>query len=407
MSRKRQSSPIPFFKLQCWMMSDLLEYQKAITHHKDRKARLHKEIKLEESSEEKRKIAKEIQESSIHQLIYKLMIRNLKEIADGMAWRLFNYKRTALDIVGATKQESAIHFSTGLEREIFELTKYCYESRIALLNDLTSIIDVGDITVRNPDGKLEFHEIKGSKSSNLRIQRQDEKQKRAVKFLNDGFYKDGERTYRIENIDIASDNYLNGVLNVLKDAKNKGYSSNVLSKYLIVECSYVDLFNGQYSVERVKEKSRNIRKCWDPKEEVVTLSNIMRLKLYPRLYAPYSIFPFPEDICIDLISGRAMVFSHINISKIIEILQNNNWGVVRETSSVPVLGGPSCSSFLTLTRGDFRMPLVGSEIIRIGFEFMKVNTILDKLEWIFKKSSIDKRDETWFANLSSDKEIWD
>lgn len=405
-SRRRHNSPISFVKLQYWMMSDLIEYQDAIIHHKTRKAELHEVIRLEENLEKKRKVAEEIQESSIHQLIYKLMIRNLKEIADGMAWRLFNYKRAVLDIAGATKQENAMHFSKGLEREISELMKYCYYGRIALLNDLTSIIDIGDITVKNPDGRFEFHEIKGSNSKSPRIERQREKQERATKILNDGLYENGGTTYRIVDIDIALHNYLNSVLNVLKDAKSKGYSSNVLSKYLIVECIYVDLLDGSCSVEKVQQKSKNIRKCWDSKEEIFTLSNVMRLKLYPRMYAPYSIFPFPEDICVDLISGRAMLFSHINISKIIKILKESDWGVVRENTLIPVLGGPACSSFLTLTRGDFRMPLVASEIIRIGFEFLKVHTLLAKLDQVFKKSSIDKKNEMWLGNLLGDKEIW-
>lgn len=405
-SRRRQTNPIAFYKLQQWMMLDLLEYQEGTNHHKERKAELNVQLKLETDTEVRKNLINDIQESNIHQLVYKIMQRNVREIVDGMVWRLFNYKRAWLGVFASTKKNTYIQLSKGLEIELSELVKYCYYGRIALLNDLSTLIDVGDVTVRNPDGKFEFHEIKGSGKNTERTLRQEEKQRKAVDFINNGYYKEADRVYRLIDLDITYDTYLKPVLNIIKEAKNKGYSSNVISKYLIVECDYIDLLNEKNSVEHVKEKSNNIRKCWDSRNMVTTLSNIHRLKSYPRLYAPYSIFPYPEDICMDLISGRAMLYAHINFSQIIEILKKNDWDVSTESSSDTFWGGQKCIFPLTVSRGEFKMPIPGSNLVRIGFEFMKMKTLLDQFDMIFQESSKKKENETWLINVPREKEVW-
>lgn len=406
MSRKRQSSPICLYKLQQWILSDLLYHGRVMDDLKGRKAELDGALKSATEPKKKMELGEQLREAKLQELIFRLMQRHLTEIVDGMVWRLFNFNRAALNVVACTKQKGRLQLTKGLEAELSELVDHCYNGRIALLNDLSSLIDVGDVTVKSSDGSFEFYEIKTSMQGSERAERQKQKHERAVRFLNDGCYEENGRLHRLVDVDIAPDNYLARVLHIVKEAKRNGHCAYVLSKYLIVECDYVDLLTDPADIERVKEKRKRITNCWDPRDRVLTFSNTFRLRHYPRVYAPYSVFPYPADICVDLITGRAMLFGLINMSRIIEILRASNWDVREEVAPDSFFGGPKSFHVLTLHRGRFHTTVTGSDLVRMGYEFMKLNTLLRKYEAVYEKSSQDKKTETWLPNILREKEVW-
>jgi hypothetical protein len=405
-SRRESTSAIRYHKLQQWLLLDVLEYQGGTCHHRERKKEFSEMIRGERNEEKKRGLISELQESGIQQVMYKIMLRNVRDIVDGMAWRLFDFNRAKLTILGSSKSNLSIQLSRGLELELAELVKYCYYGRIALLNDLTSVIDVGDVTVRNADGTFEFHEIKASGRRTPRTERQARKQARAVEFINRGSYEEDGQSYRLVNLDIAHETHLPKVYNVIKEAKAKGYCGNVVSKYLIVECAYVDMFSSGDALEDCQRKGANIRKCWDPADKLLILSNLHRLRLRLRLFPPYSIFPYPEDICVDLMSGRALLFALVNYSAVLRILRRAGWVVREAIESESFMGGPPSVQVLELKRGAFKTSMTGGDLLALGLEFVKMDTLLRRLEASYDLSSRRKKNEIWCTNISSEKTVW-
>jgi hypothetical protein len=334
------------------------------------------------------------------------MIRNIRDIVDGMAWRLFDFNRARLTIVSSTKSNLSIQVSKGLETELTELAEYCYNGSIALLNDLTSLIDVGDVTVKNADGKFEFHEIKTSKKKTPRTERQKIKHTRAVEFINKGFYEHEGRSYRLVNLDIPHDNYLGKVLNVIKEAKVKGYNANVISKYLIVECIYVDMLGNGDNLEDCQRKGANIKKCWDPKDKLLVLSNLFRLRFRLRLFPPYSIFPHPEDICVDLMSGRALLFVHINYSAVLRIIRQADWDIREEIESESFFGAPPSVQILELRKGHFKTSMTAGDLFALGMEFVKLDMLVNRFQKTYDLSSRRKKKEIWYMNNPLEKQVW-
>lgn len=404
--RRKPPSPIRYYKLQQWLLLDFLEYQGGAFHHRERKKELSQTIQANTDEEKKRKLVSELEDSGVQQVIYKIMMRNLRDIVDGMAWRLFDFNRAWLTIVGFTKTNLSIQLSKGLEIELGELAKYCYYGRIALLNDLTSIIDVGDVTVRNADGRFEFHEIKASKRKTPRTDRQTSKHTRAVEFINRGSYEQDGQYYRLVNLDIIHDTHLRQVYNVIKEAKAKGYSCNVISKYLIVECAYVEMLSSRGTLEDRKRKGTNVRKCWGSEDKVIMLSNLFRLRSRWRLLPPYSIFPYSEEICVDLMSCKALLFAHVNYSVVLRILREAGWDVRERIESESFLGGPPSIQVLELARRPFKTYMTAGDLLALGLEFVKMETLLHRLEASYDLSAQWKKNEVWCTYIPSEKNVW-
>ena len=162
-SRRRLNNKLSMLKLQMSLYHDLFSSQKV-------KQICNRIIK------DPQKIKDYIDEENFHvfdlkTIKYQLEEENvvckaLSEIADGHLWRIFNFNRPLIYVMGSRPSSGYLNFDTGFMTEVYTWLTSINNPNVAkfLINDLTNYARLGDITIQYKDGSIELKEIKAGKS---------------------------------------------------------------------------------------------------------------------------------------------------------------------------------------------------------------------------------------------------
>ena len=95
--------------------------------------------------------------------IYERIWRQLKSIADALAWKVFGYQRNIIVALSRADAPGPMYGKTGLAAELEAIdTAWRENGEFVLHHDLTNVIRVGDITVLDRDGWAWLREIKSN-----------------------------------------------------------------------------------------------------------------------------------------------------------------------------------------------------------------------------------------------------
>lgn len=86
---------------------------------------------------------------------------------------ILDYNRAWIGVLGDKEPIGKIEPSTSLLNELTELYNHTVtDDNLALLNDITNVIRISDITLRTRNGKYALHEVKSSDRQNKRTKKQ-------------------------------------------------------------------------------------------------------------------------------------------------------------------------------------------------------------------------------------------
>jgi hypothetical protein len=138
--------------------------------------------------------------------------------------------------------------------------------------------------------------------------------------------------------------------------------------------------------------------------------------------APYSIFPFSDEICIKLMTWEIIINTYINIDLYIDIYKKNGWEVekVDSKSNFKNISNKvkkqswlfweekTDDTYLIIRKNGYFQTIPVLEIFRICFEFISPNSILMYSEEQYKKALKEKnREDKWYAiNFTNDNNIF-
>lgn len=148
-SRNNFKNRLAMFKLQLWILDDYVGNIKLIDQLKIDINNVEAEIKNGNNQESvdkinylKRKISD-----------FEHLNRILKDVMDGVAWRSFGFNRAILYLLADKESIKVLRPDEGLINSILVLSEmFMNPQKTAILNDLTSFLRVGDITVLNENG---------------------------------------------------------------------------------------------------------------------------------------------------------------------------------------------------------------------------------------------------------------
>lgn len=179
--RKRLSNAWALYKVQESLLSDTIkaqDYQKLCDENintiKNDISALADEKNIEELKGKNIEIIDWTRTRKFSQLIRKT-VRNL---GDCIAWKLLDYNRAWIGVLGNKEPIGKIETSDSLLRELTELYNHTMtDNNLALLNDLTNVIRVSDIIVKTRNGEYALQEIKSStiKTKELRNRKKQER----------------------------------------------------------------------------------------------------------------------------------------------------------------------------------------------------------------------------------------
>ncbi|MCU7731088.1 hypothetical protein ODJ79_45875 [Actinoplanes sp. KI2] len=105
--------------------------------------------------------------------VYERIWRQLKTVADALAWKAFHYDRAIIIALSRAQAPGMMYGKTGLAKELETIeTAWHDEHQFVLHHDLTNVIRVGDLTVFDHDGYAWLREIKTNENRRVRAQDQ-------------------------------------------------------------------------------------------------------------------------------------------------------------------------------------------------------------------------------------------
>ncbi len=130
-SRVRRRSPLPLFKLQMHLVQDLVLAEKAIAGYKEK--RRERQANVTAGAPDKEQLEQEIRwiERELH--FHEAEYRAIRDIADGIAWRLFDYDRAILTELANRTASKHINLE-GIEAELHEFGQVFNSKLTALSN---------------------------------------------------------------------------------------------------------------------------------------------------------------------------------------------------------------------------------------------------------------------------------
>ncbi len=379
----RRMDPLPLFKLQLNLVNDLVVAEKAISEYKQRKEE--RESKISAGATNKDELQMEIRqiEREIHH--NKAECRAIRDIADGIAWRLFEYDRAVLSQLA--NRAGALHINLGgFETELHEFGEV-FNSRegIAILNDLTHFLKRGDITIRKDTGTFEIVEVKTSQKRGGRITRQKQDLHRIIEFFNTGQRNEGDNRLVISELEIRPETFHANIQNLMAKAQKKGAVAERIGEHLIIECT--DFTAEPFDSELLKlivNKARDWAEEWRKRGDIVMDFWNQDKYLDVRNYAPYSVFPYPDAVRIKLITGALFLVAYVNISALLRYFEQKGWSIIKTPQQLAEewerSGKTNDFGLAILKKGHFVCEIPWPWVGRMGFEFLKPRTIVDAME---------------------------
>lgn len=411
-SRKKINNKMAMFKLQTNILMDIINNVKIIDEYNNQFTEL--ETKKETSIITQDEYDSDLIfiKSQLHS--YDIINIALREIVDGIVWRYFNYNRAILYLLADKEPLGPLRPDKGVIESLYHFAEvFLSPDNVAIFNDISNFLRVGDITAIKNDGNIELIEIKASGGrGGGRITRQKKRMAEIVEFINIGITEYNGLKFNIMDSELKQKYYLNEFLDSIRRARFRGYDSILIGNHLIIqvidfgkidkEMNYIDYFEKRHA---------SIREKWQRDNDVVMSSFMIDKLEYSRNYIPYSILPFDVDICTDIIIGRLSVLISFNYSEIFRMIAKSGWKLIdsflfKSESELKQLEGKDVNDvpILVIRKGDLTIRVPSAHFGRLHFEFWSPKTLINHLEELYKLGPQDY--DAPFINFTDDQRIW-
>ncbi len=229
--------------------------------------------------------------------ITKRLILVLTQIADSIVWRALDYDRVRIQLLSEHSRtghlDDTVHDDLAAAEEIVR-----QPGAIVLLNDVSSILRHGDLTVVRGDS-IEIVETKYGTASrkSRRAGRQRRRLESLVSFLNTGVRESEEgRKDFIIRANLPIHTYHHELEQTIKEARRTGYSQKTLGSCLEIEA---------FCPVSYPNVSDAIRPLGDS-ESLLGVTNWLWRDELEIQCAPYGVFPLDDESCFDLIRGDVL-----------------------------------------------------------------------------------------------------
>ena len=415
-SRKRKYNKLSMFKLQLNILEDIIKNCKHIDEYKKRLNEIN--IGIKENKDKKRTYHSDLEwiESEVYTLIH--LNRILKEIVDGIVWRNFNFNRAILYLLADKEPIENLKVDEGLISSIYRFSDiFLDQETFAILNDISNFIRVGDITVINKDGDIEFIEVKsgkkkGPRKKNPRVRRQKKYMEELVEFLNTGVGEYDGKKLKILDSKTRQVNHLNLLKESIQKARTKGQSSELIGNYMVIHViDYGKINNPESIIKYINSRHKSVKQKWDSKNDFYFVFNFSEKLIFSKNYVPHSIFPFDVETCADILMGKLSIFAILNLSEIKRIFEKYGWEVVdsildriKEENHDTIADFARRCSF-KISKGGLTIVIPPNSIGRIPFEMLSPKAILVELDKMYDEGeNIDCNSRLW--NYLDDQKIW-
>jgi hypothetical protein len=410
-SKKRIDNKWSMFKLQLNIFQDIVGNIKAIDDYK--------KLVIKNTKDEKEGTITrddfENEKEHINSQIYSHTIINkaLREIVDGIVWKYFSHSRAILYMLADKQPIETIRPDEGTINNLYEFADvFLEDDAVAIYNDITNFLRIGDVTKINKDNTIEIIEVKANKKRGGRIIRQKDKMSEIVEFFNTGFTNYDGKILKIVNSNLKQTNYLSLLRNAIQKAKHHGFESLLIGKYLILEIIDLSKGKGDKSISYFESRHKSVREEWERGDDFIHPYFFIDKMDYSKNCAPFSIYPFDIETCADIMMGKIMIRALFNFTEVLRIIKRAGWNIddaliLRSENEIKSLKGKEIKdvSFLKVSKGPLIFDVPPSFIARIQFELLSPTTMIGQFEELYNKGP-QKEFEYLLTNYTDEQRIW-
>jgi hypothetical protein len=235
------------------------------------------------------------------------LIAVVKRIVDAMAWRYLGFNRVALQLLSEHQQTGHIDDTIDLD---FAVAKQAVDSdgSIVIINDLTTALRYGDVTVINKDSihVIENKTGKGSRRSG-HTSTQKKRLNEMLRFINLGVREVNGRRDFILSLDTEVKTHHGAIDSLLSECRSQGCATAYLSDCLAVRALYYN-FDGDVTVPETP--------LFSGVTYLLPFNNLQIFENLPPRFAPYGIFPLSHRNCFDLLTGNIILVAALNLENL-------------------------------------------------------------------------------------------
>lgn len=406
LSRIRFNNKLAMMRIQLQLMQDIIQCQNEIVMYKDvmkNPSNIEKYIKPDDvvSNDDLKNSNRKIN-------IQKVLIKSLRDIADGHLWRIFNYNRSLMHQMGRQPGTGYISIESGGLNELYAWADSILDKDIShfILNELTNSAKIGDVIIKRSNGHIEVTEIKSSdlrsgRKQKERLQKQEKRLKNFESLANTGIGDIQGVPGKIITIPVAYKTSLEVLVKLLTEANKKGISGKKIGNYLSMVCA-------DYSIKIEEKRVMNCFKkyavnCKSKSDRILNIDTSIRNRYSPN-FTPLSIFPIPVNYIADLLLGKKQIFYSVNISEIFRIFEKHNWKVVSSFMESAEDLSLDNKPFCTLKKKKVNIDLPWTIPNQIIFDLLDINSTISTFDYTYQLFSTDKI--RLLINYSDENQVW-
>ncbi len=345
------------------------------------------------------------------QQLHTVIRRALRDIGDGIAWRLLDHDRAALTLLATHARKQHINV-TGLSAELNALAEALNQTRgLAVLNDLTHFLKKADLTVRHDAANFDFIEVKSSRTKSGTLSRQRADLAETLKFLTEGEGERGREIVRIRSLPVRPHGYFKAVLSAIREAEQTGTASATIGQHLTVEFLDWSTALQRDTPDMSKlERARAVADRWEKDGDLVISQFGTDRYHFVRNFAPYSIYPFSALQRVKLMTSTLLTVSRLNVSAVVRYIESHGWNVVHHpdfhlAQAASTEGDAANVPVATFKKGAMTVELPTTWVGRMAQEYLAPRTIVDAFEALLRAgpSEFGAR----LINYDGEPEQWD
>jgi len=411
-SKIRINNKLCMFKLQMNIIQEMLSNTDTIDGYKELEEKLTEDVKKGEITKENFEHEKEHIESEIYST--NILNKALREVVDGIVWKYFQHNRAILHMLADKEPIETIRLDQGTINNLHEFSDvFLAPDAVAIYNDITNFLRVGDVTQIKEDGSIEIIEVKARKKRGRRITRQKERMSDLVQFFNTGYTDYDGKVVKIMNSSIKQKNYLSLLRDAIQKARHKGLESLLIGKHLIVEI--VDLRKAKDAdkcISYFESRHKTVQEEWSKTKDFVHSSFFMDKMDYSKTCAPFSIYPFDIGTITDIIMGRLIIRVLFNFSELLRILKKSGWSIedaliFKSEDEIKALRSKRVRdvSFLKVRKRPLTIDVPPGLIARMQYELLSPSSVIEEFEEI-RERGLQEDFDLCLTNYAEDQKIW-
>lgn len=378
-TRRRRNNRTAMAKVQLHLVEELLIAQAAIKQYRHKFDDLTAQLATPQSDEEKLRADLRTVEREL--FFHRAHANSFRSIGDGIAWRALGHDRAALRALSGSAVKQQI-LEQGTINELHQWSAaFDTGQGLAILNALTNWLAIGDITVVKNDGEIEVVEVKGTNASGARVSRQKQRMREASDLLKTGKGVLEGQEISIVRLGVSLQNDLATLFQLLEEADRTGWAGGRINN-----CCHVEAFDfraiggAEKAWKQGVEQTKKEIASWTENDDLVVRMDSLDILAFTPNCAPFSVFPFPERLCVELLTGAKNYSCFMNLTELGREFERHGWEVEKWPQELMKEGARRDTPVFRLKRDGMHPEVPPANIMRIQMETIRPQFIVDTLD---------------------------